>query len=86
MTGAATADPDADADADGQEALHMPPKILIATGDAGEVLEVLYPYRRLQEEGYEVHIVAPPAGLPVRLTYAPPQGRSWMSPPLPTGT
>ncbi|MBH1937642.1 DJ-1/PfpI family protein [Streptomyces sp. AV19] len=35
------------------------PKVLITTGDAGEVLEVLHPYWRLQEEGYEVHIAAP---------------------------
>ena len=35
------------------------PKILILTGDAGESLEVLYPYQRLQEEGYEVEIAAP---------------------------
>jgi protease I len=34
-------------------------KILIVTGDAGESLEVMYPYQRLQEEGYEVHIAAP---------------------------
>ncbi|WP_418957366.1 DJ-1/PfpI family protein [Streptomyces tritici] len=37
----------------------MTPKILIVTGDAAESLEVLYPYQRLQEEGYEVHIAAP---------------------------
>jgi protease I len=35
------------------------PKVLILTGDAGESLEVLYPYQRLLEEGYEVHIAAP---------------------------
>jgi protease I len=34
-------------------------KILILTGDAAESLEVLYPYQRLREEGYEVHIAAP---------------------------
>jgi len=34
-------------------------KILILTGDAAETLEVFYPYHRLQEEGYEVHIAAP---------------------------
>src|ERR1700676_3744460 len=34
-------------------------KILILTGDAAESLEVMYPYQRLQEEGYEVHIAAP---------------------------
>ncbi len=37
----------------------MPAKILIVTGDAAESLEVLYPYQRLREEGYEVHIAAP---------------------------
>src|ERR1700733_6213569 len=35
------------------------PKILILTGDAAESLEVMYPYQRLQEEGYEVKIAAP---------------------------
>ena len=34
------------------------PKVLILTGDAAESLEVLYPYQRLREEGYEVHIAA----------------------------
>jgi protease I len=35
------------------------PKVLIVTGDAAEDLEVLYPYQRLLEEGYEVRIAAP---------------------------
>src|SRR5205085_7870766 len=35
------------------------PKVLILTGDAGESLEVLYPYQRLKEEGYEVEIAGP---------------------------
>lgn len=35
------------------------PKILILTGDAAESLEVMYPYQRLQEEGYDVKIAAP---------------------------
>ncbi|WKV70346.1 DJ-1/PfpI family protein [Streptomyces sp. PCS3-D2] len=39
----------------------MAVKILIVTGDAAESLEVLYPYQRLREEGYEVHIAAPRA-------------------------
>jgi len=34
-------------------------KVLIVTGDAAESLEVMYPYQRLREEGYEVHIAAP---------------------------
>ena len=34
-------------------------KILILTGDAGESLEVMYPYQRLREEGYDVKIAAP---------------------------
>ena len=37
----------------------MAAKILIVTGDAAESLEVLYPYQRLIEEGYDVHIAAP---------------------------
>jgi protease I len=35
------------------------PKVLILSGDAGESLEVMYPYQRLREEGYEVHLAAP---------------------------
>jgi protease I len=34
-------------------------KVLILTGDAAEDLEVMYPYQRLLEEGYTVHIAAP---------------------------
>lgn len=34
-------------------------KVLILTGDAAESLEVMYPYQRLLEEGYEVQIAAP---------------------------
>ncbi|MEE1937836.1 DJ-1/PfpI family protein [Streptomyces sp. TRM 70361] len=35
------------------------PAVLIVTGDAAESLEVFYPYQRLLEEGYTVHIAAP---------------------------
>ena len=35
------------------------PKVLMLTGDAAESLEVMYPYQRLLEEGYEVEIAAP---------------------------
>jgi protease I len=35
------------------------PKVLMLTGDAAESLEVMYPYQRLREEGYEVDIAAP---------------------------
>ncbi len=34
-------------------------KILIITGDGAESLEVMYPYQRLKEEGYDVDIAAP---------------------------
>src|SRR5436309_1324949 len=34
-------------------------RILLLAGDAAESLEVLYPYQRLIEEGYEVQIAAP---------------------------
>jgi len=34
-------------------------KVLILTGDAAEDLEVMYPYQRLLEEGYEVDVAAP---------------------------
>jgi len=34
-------------------------KVLIITGDAAETLEVFYPYHRMQEAGYEVHLAAP---------------------------
>ncbi|WP_037906713.1 DJ-1/PfpI family protein [Actinacidiphila yeochonensis] len=37
----------------------MAVKILLVTGDAGESLEVLYPYQRLLEEGYAVEVAAP---------------------------
>src|SRR3954471_16591841 len=37
------------------------PKILLITGDAAEDLEVMYPYQRLLEEGYDVDIAAPTA-------------------------
>ena len=35
------------------------PKVLILTGDAAESLEVMYPFQRLREEGYDVRIAAP---------------------------
>jgi protease I len=35
------------------------PKVLFLAGDAAESLEVMYPYQRLLEEGYEVDIAAP---------------------------
>jgi protease I len=34
-------------------------KVLILAGDAAESLEVMYPYQRLLEEGYEVDMAAP---------------------------
>ena len=34
------------------------PKVLVLTGDAAESLEVMYPYQRLLEEGYEVDMAA----------------------------
>jgi protease I len=37
----------------------MASKILFLTGDAAESLEFMYPYQRLQEAGYEVHVAAP---------------------------
>jgi protease I len=36
----------------------LAPKVLLLTGDAAESLEVMYPYQRLVEEGYEVDIAA----------------------------
>ena len=36
-------------------------RILIITGDGVESLELMYPYQRLLEEGYEVDIAAPSA-------------------------
>ena len=35
------------------------PKVLMLAGDAAESLEVMYPYQRLLEEGYEVDIAGP---------------------------
>jgi protease I len=37
----------------------MAPKVLIITGDAAEDLEFFYPYQRLLEAGYDVHVAAP---------------------------
>src|ERR671923_1596545 len=34
-------------------------RVLMLTGDAGESLEVMYPYQRLKEEGYDVDIAGP---------------------------
>jgi protease I len=34
-------------------------KVLMLAGDAAESLEVMYPYQRLLEEGYEVHVAGP---------------------------
>lgn len=34
-------------------------RILLVTGDGAEALEVMYPYQRLLEEGYQVDIAAP---------------------------
>ena len=34
-------------------------KVLLLAGDAAESLEVMYPYQRLKEEGYEVEIAGP---------------------------
>lgn len=34
-------------------------KVLLIAGDAAESLEVMYPYQRLLEEGYEVDVAAP---------------------------
>jgi deglycase len=34
-------------------------KILMVTGDGAEALEVMYPYQRLTEEGYQVDIATP---------------------------
>lgn len=39
----------------------MPQKILLAIGDAAEVLDTFYPFFRLREEGYEVLIGGPAA-------------------------
>src|SRR5919198_265146 len=35
------------------------PKVLMLAGDAAESLEVLYPYQRLLEAGYEVDLAGP---------------------------
>jgi protease I len=35
------------------------PKVLMLAGDAAESLEVLYPYQRMLEEGYEVDLAGP---------------------------
>ena len=35
------------------------PKILLVVGDAAEVLDTYYPYHRLQEAGFDVHVAGP---------------------------
>ena len=35
------------------------PKVLLVIGDATEVLDTMYPYFRLPEDGFEVHVAAP---------------------------
>lgn len=35
------------------------PKVLLVIGDAAEVLDTMYPYFRLPEDGFEVHVAAP---------------------------
>jgi protease I len=35
------------------------PKVLLLAGDASEALEVMYPYQRLIEEGYQVDVAGP---------------------------
>lgn len=37
------------------------PAVLLAIGDAAEVLDTFYPLFRLREEGYEVHVAGPAA-------------------------
>ena len=37
----------------------MMPRVLILAGDAVEALELFYPYYRLREEGFEVHVAGP---------------------------
>jgi protease I len=34
-------------------------KVLLVIGDATEVLDTMYPYFRIAEDGYEVHVAAP---------------------------
>lgn len=35
------------------------PRVLLVIGDAAEVLDTMYPYFRLPEDGFEVHVAAP---------------------------
>ncbi len=37
----------------------MPKKVLIIAGDGVEAQEIFYPYYRLKEEGFDVHVAAP---------------------------
>jgi protease I len=39
------------------------PKIFMPLGDATEAMDTLYPYYRLQEDGYEVVVAGPEARL-----------------------
>jgi protease I len=38
--------------------MHKKPKVLIVIGDAAEALDTLYPFFRIQEDGYEVVVAA----------------------------
>ena len=48
----------------------MPQKILMPIGDATEVMDTMYPFFRLQEEGFEVVVAGPEARLARRGTHA----------------
>jgi protease I len=41
--------------------MHKKPKVLIVIGDAAEALDTLYPFFRIQEDGYEVVVAGPEA-------------------------
>ena len=49
-------------------------KVLLAIGDATEQLDTLYPYFRIQEDGYEMHVGAPDARLIHMVAHQVPPG------------
>lgn len=68
-----------DAQAQGPGAAGPRPRVLMPVGDATEVVDTLYPFFRLQEEGYDVVVAGPEARLYHMVTHEipPASGIPW---------
>jgi len=53
------------------------PKVLLPIGDATEVLDTMYPYFRLPEDGFEVVVAGPEARLYHMVLHEIPPGSRW---------